>query len=266
MPDDFGKNFFELVEKQSIFLDSQERFRQYFPGLAILPDDTGSCITGFAVNDTSMCMRMYYREIYTSTTERTLTFTPYPAYSFTQAGQDFGNTPFDGILPGVHDAIPSDKSRHISYLQGLSGVYIKLEFPYLNNLRFEGSLVTIESAILYLYPVQGTYGDHVPLPESLTLYTADENNVAQSVITDSSGESVQTGDLVTDDVHAVYYSFDLTSFMQSNLGTIGMNRQNLMLMLPTKKFLTTAESLILGDMNHPKNNIKLRILFKAYNP
>lgn len=265
LPDTFGEEFFELIEKQSIFLDSQERFRQYFPGLTILPDDNGSCITGFAVNDTSMCLKIYYREIHTSTVERTLTFTPNSTYCFTQASQDFNNTPFQGILPGTHDAMPSDKSQHMSYLQGLSGVYTKLEFPYLNNLRSEGDMITIESAMLYLYPVQGTYGDDIPLPESLTLYTADENDVAQGVITDSSGEEVQTGNLVTDDVHAIYYSFDLTSFMQSNLGTIGMNRQNLMLMLPNEKFLSTPEGLILGDSYHEKNNIKLRILFKVYN-
>ncbi len=265
LPDEFGKEFFELVEKQSIFLDNQDRFRQHFPGLTLVPDDSGSCITGFAVNDTSMCVKMYYREIHTSTVERTLTFTPRTNYCFTKASQDFTGSPFDGILAGTNHAVPSASTQNISYLQGLSGVYSKLEFPYLNNLRSQGTMVVIESAVLYLYPVQGTYGDNIPLPESLTLYTADENDVAQGVITDSSGEQVQTGNLVTDDVHSIYYSFDVTSFMQSNLGTSGMNRQNLMLMLPTEKFLTTVQSLILGDNNHEKNNIKLRILFKVYN-
>lgn len=267
LPDQFGEDFFELIEKQSIFLDTQERFRQYFPGLAFLPDANGSCISGFAVNDTSMCITMYYREIHTSISERTLRFSPNATNRFNQASQDFTGTPFEGIVAGTNDAMPSQKSGNVSYLQGLSGVYTKMEFPYLNNLRFEGEMVTIESARLYLYPTQDAYGDYIPLPETLTLYTADENDVTQGVITDSSGEAMQDGNLVTDDIskNSTYYSFDVTSFMQTNLGTIGMNRQNLMLMLPNAKFLTTVESLVLGDMNHATNNVKLEILFKVYN-
>lgn len=265
LADELGREFFDLIEKQSIYLDNQDRFRQYFPGLAILPSEEGSCITGFAVNDTSMCITMYYREIYTSTEERTLTFTPNSTYRFTQAEQDFTGTPFEGILPGTSEAVPSGKSQHVSYLQGLSGVYTKLEFPYLNNLRFQGSLVTIESATLYLYPVRNAYNDNVILPEKLTLYTADENDVTQGVITDSSGEEVQTGNLVTNDTYATYYSFDITSFLQSNLGQVGVNVQNLMLMLPNEQFLTTVEGLVLGDANHETNNIKLQVLFKVYN-
>lgn len=269
LPDAFGEGFFNLIREQSIYLDEQERFRVYFPGFAILPDDTNDCITGFAVNDSSMCITMYYREISTATTERTLTFTPNATYRFNQSSQDFTGSPFEGIVPGTINAVRSDKSGNMSYLQGLSGVYTKLEFPYLNDLRMNGELVTIESAILYLFPVSRTYGGYAPLPESLVLYTADENDVTQDVITDSSGEVVQDGNLVSDDnqgVNPAYYSFDITSFMQANLGTVGMNRQNLMLMLPTNQFLTTVEGLFLGDSNHANNNVKLQILFKAYNP
>ncbi len=75
------------------------------------------------------------------------------------------------------------KSEHQSYLQGLTGMYINIDFPFLNDLRAEGRLVTIESALLRLYPVKGTYGGQYPLPESLTLYTADENNVTEDVVT-----------------------------------------------------------------------------------
>jgi len=81
-------------------------------------------------------------------------------------------------------ALPSEKSEHQSYLQGLTGMYINIDFPFLNDLRAEGRLVTIESALLRLYPVKGTYGEQYPLPESLTLYTADENNVTEDVVTD----------------------------------------------------------------------------------
>ena len=60
------------------------------------------------------------------------------------------------------------------------------------------------------------YNGKYPLPKSLTLYTADQNNSTQSVITDLSGNSVQTGNLVEDNVYYedTHYSFDITSFIK----------------------------------------------------
>lgn len=43
-------------------------------------------------------------------------------------------------------------------------MYINIDFPFLNDLRAEGRLVTIESALLRLYPVKGTYGEQYPFP------------------------------------------------------------------------------------------------------
>ncbi len=48
-----------------------------------------------------------------------------------------------------------------------------------------------------------------PLPKSLALYTANNENVTQSVITDLTGSSVQSGNLVVDEMsyEETYYSF-----------------------------------------------------------
>ena len=42
-------------------------------------------------------------------------------------------------------------------MQGLTGLYNQIEFPYLNNLQDAGEIVSIESATLYLYPQAGSY-------------------------------------------------------------------------------------------------------------
>ena len=147
-------------------------------------------------------------------------------------------------------------------------MYIAIDFPHLNNLCAEGELVTIESATLQLYPVKGTYDGMYPLPQNLTLYTTNEDNVRQDVITDLTGSSVQTGNLVVDDMayEETYYSFDITSFLQSNLGTTGYNRQKLQLFLPDNLFYTTLQGVIFGDSEHTANkkNTKLIILYKTY--
>ena len=100
------------------------------------------------------------------------------------------------------------------------------------------------------------------------LYTANKDNVTQGVITDLTGNSVQTGNLVVDEVtyEKTYYSFDLTSFLQTNLGTTGYNRQKLQLILPDNLFFTTLQGVIFGDGDNTTNRetTKLIILYKTY--
>ena len=94
---------------------------------------------------------------------------------------------------------------------------------------------------------------HVPLPKSLALYTANNENVTQSVITDLTGSSVQSGNLIVDEMsyEETYYSFDITSFLQTNLGTTGYDRQKLQLFLPDNLFYTTLQALSSATENIP---------------
>ena len=92
--------------------------------------------------------------------------------------------------------------------------------------------------------------------------------MTQSVITDLTGSSVQSGNLVVDEMsyEETYYSFDITSFLQTNLGTTGYNRQKLQLILPDNLFFTTLQGVIFGDGDNTTNRetTKLIILYKTY--
>ena len=90
-------------------------------------------------------------------------------------------------------------------------------------------MVTIESAMLYLYPIDGTYDTDMPLPSSLSMYTLDDSNVAQR--SDNRfvwNKCVQDGSLVSDkSVMAEPIIYDLTSPHSCKiiyLGTFGMNQ------------------------------------------
>lgn len=268
LPDAWGKEWFSLLLENSRAMESQDFFRDYFKGIAFIPDAQDACINGFQVNDSSLCITLHYHKITEVTSDMSLVFTPSSTLTFNRVTHNRNNTPIADIETGDERALPTAKSAHQAYLQGMTGMYISIDFPYLNNLCEEGELVTIESATLQLYPVKGTYDGMYPLPESLTLYTVNKDNVTQGVITDLSGSSVQTGDLVVDDMayEETYYSFDLTSFLQSNLGATGYNHQKLQLFLPDNLFYTTLQGVIFGDSDHKANkeNTKLIILYKTY--
>ena len=269
LPDEWGLEWFERFQNGSREMESQEYFRDYFKGIAFIPEEGGSCINGFMVNDSSLCITLYYHQTKTDATELSASFPANSDLRFNQVSCDRSQTALSSLQSGINNGLPSEKSDHQAYLQGLTGMYLNIDFPFLNDLRAEGRLVTIESALLRLDPVKETYGERYPLPESLTLYTADENNVTEDVVTDISGSSVQTGSLVTDEMmgEETYYSFDITSFLQSNLGTVGYNRKILQLMLPDNLFFTTLSGVVFGDAGHPDSStVKLTILYNTYNP
>jgi hypothetical protein len=265
LSDDLGKLWFNKMLTRSDDFTSSDNFRKYFKGIAFVPDESSDkSLMGFAINDSSLCINLYYHELGESATDLTVKFTP-TTPNYNKVKHDRSNTPLQLLNSGTTE-LASDKMSNVAYVQGLTGLYTKIEFPYLNNLLEAGQMVSIESATLYLYPVKGSYGVLNPLPSSLALYQSNENNVTEDQIKDVLGSSVQTGSLVTDnDLHEnTYYSFDITSFMQSSLGTIGVKKKNLQLVLPEDKINSSYQSVVFGDMKHPQSQVKLSILYKVY--
>ena len=131
-------------------------------------------------------------------------------------------------------------------MQGLTGLYNQIEFPYLNNLQDAGEIVSIESATLYLYPQAGSYNKLNQLPEDIRLYITDENNVLEDYVYGSDGVTVQTGNLSVDEMFGrdTYYSFNVTEFIRNNFGTWGIKRQKLLLSLPDNEMITTFNQII----------------------
>lgn len=267
MPDSFGKRLFDDMLAESEVFDSQEKFRDYFHGLALVPELNGNCVTGFMVSDSAMHIKMYYHVSNSTLTEEELTFTVNTDCAFTHVNHDRTSTPIVDLETGMLNASSSIRTGKRAFLQGLTGIYNAIEFPYLNNLEVAGDIVSIESATLYLYPAKGTYGVTSQLPSTLRLYVADENNNTEDQVYDSMGTTIQDGSLTVDDIFGTetYYSFDLTSFMQDNLGTWGMNRKKLFLILDDDDFVCTFDQVVFAnDPLKEQGQIKLDIRYKAY--
>ena len=192
LPDAWGEEWFNLMLNDGRWVQSQDFFHDYFKGIAFIPDANDACISGFQVNDSSMCITVYYHQITETLNEKTLVFNTSSTLTYNKIEQDRSNIPIANLQSGDGNEYSSGKSEHQVYLQGMTGMYVTIDFPHLNNLCEKGELVTIESATLQLYPVKGTYDGMYPLPKSLALYTANNENVTQSVITDLTGSSVQS--------------------------------------------------------------------------
>ena len=268
LPDAMGQQLFNYILTENDYLNSQENFKKTFPGLALVADLDGSCITGFLVNDSSMSINLHYRDISNQTTESKLTFSVNSEYAYTSVRHNTTNTSLDSISGGIGNLVHASSMGYRAYLQGLTGFYNQIEFPYLNNLQSEGEVISIESAVLYLYPQEGSYGTRNQLPDEMRLYITDENNVLEDYVYGDDGVTVQTGNLVVDEMYGqdTHYSFDITTFARNNFGAWGMNRQRLLMSQDDAATVTTFNQALFTNDPAQERQCRLDVRFKVYNP
>lgn len=244
---------------------SDEYFSEYFKGLVLLPD-TQVCrsLLAFGVADTTTTLVLHYHVKNELSDGLTLKFSPTISTQFNRVEHDYSGTPLDRYS-GKRTEIPSDTLGKRGLLYGMAGWYTRLDFPYLNNLLHEGEAVEIEDAWLRIYPETGTYTPYNPLPDSLYLYIADDNNVITDVVQNTLGSEVQIAYLVYDTTYGgnTYYAFDITSFLQQELGAFGQNKHNLQLVFTAAGFTEGVGNLTFGDRNS-RYPLRLHVTYKIY--
>lgn len=264
LPDEMGEDFLARFHKRDIQVSS-DYFEDYFKGLVVIPEATGNrSLLSFQVADSSAALVLHYHIIDEQENEQVLTFTPNTTTQFNHIEHDRTGTVMEPFSVGQKE-IPSASLDNRGVLFGGLGWYSRLEFPFLNNILMEGERVAIESAYLKIYPEPGTFSGTNALPDSLYLYIADENNVVTDAVTDYLGTAVQSGTLMKDDTYDenTYYYFDVTDFMQQELGAFGMYKHNLQLVFDEETYTTSFRNLTFSDQQG-RSPIVLQLIYKIY--
>lgn len=268
LPDEFGLALIDLMHAQSDLLETYANFQTYFKGIKISPGtDDNAAVNSFVVDEEYPAIRLHYTTIGVTTTEENeIDMTVNTSTAFSQIDVDRSNTLLHAL--NYINPLSSAETENKVFLQGLTGLYTKLSFPDLNEILKLGDYVIISSAILYVYPVSGTYNDFTPLPSNLSLNYLDENGKAMDIYVDPSTVTVQSGSLVEDPIYGnnTYYAFDVTSYLQYELGLIGMYKSSLQLFLDDTEKNNTLKSLVFGDssFSNEENSIQLIIYAIVY--
>ena len=244
---------------------SGDRFQDYFKGLVVIPDEeTCQNAVSIMVNDTSSVIILRYGVENDEDSELECTISPNTGNNFYHIDYDRSGTPLEGLSERNFD-VPSSDLGNRGLLFGGLGWYSTLSFPHLNNILQLGERVAVESAYLKIYPEPGSWSEYNALPDSLYLYIVDANNVVTDAVTDYLGEEVQRATLVEDNsiVGNNYYYFDVTTFMQEELGAIGQYKHSLRLVLNDETYTQTLENLTFGDQTS-EYPISLQLTFKIY--
>lgn len=244
---------------------SSDRFEDYFKGIVIIPEgESSQALLGFAVADTAAAISLRYHIADELENNQELLFKAKTETQFNNISHDRTGTLMENY-PYRQVEIPSDSLGNRGILMCGVGWYTRLEFPYLNNIRTEGEYVEIEQAYLKIYPEPGSYSSYNTLPDSVYLYIADENNVITDAVKDYLGEEVQVGVLIKDDTfdENTFYYFDVTDFMQQELGASGKYKHNLQLVYNANDYTGTLKNLTVSDQNG-RTPIVLQLSYKIY--
>jgi hypothetical protein len=130
-------------------------------------------ILGFDASGSKI--RVYYRQYNNGVLESAyydLTHTTL-YYQYNKISSDRTNTSLASLQPG-NKILSSGLTDNEVYMQAGVGIVTKVEFPYIKDLYNVNDVLLINSAVLVIEPVHGTYSATRQLPLELTLYHTNE--------------------------------------------------------------------------------------------
>jgi hypothetical protein len=250
-----GKSFFNNFINKTDSVISYVNFKKYFKGIALVPENTGSLlISSFLVANSGITLQLHYHYNVLGKPDHIIYFLANPGLQFNHIDHDKSGTLIEN-LSHKNGALNSSNTGNVAYVQGITGISAKLEFPNLNNLLLRGKTVYISSAQLTFKPIPGSYGSLNPLPDSLILSVF--NPFLSNMVNLALNRDIYNYGLNTQ------YSIDITSFIQGQLGALP-DKGFLKLSLPIDSKKNSLRRLVLGNGQNLQSQAKIELKLMIY--
>lgn len=257
----FGEALFQKLKKREI--TDFDSFKEYLNGLVLVPTTTNSSsVIGFNL---SSKVRLYYSK-YLGDAEDSFI----KDFTVTDATKQFNAISLDKSgtliqnLPASNSNLSSLLTNNQGYIQSGTGVACRIHFPNIKQLKYISDNGAIVDAELILKPVNNSYSEKYPLPDSLQVYVADKLNRISGTLNTSAGKTLYaTLNKKSDEFNEnVLYSLSVGNFLQKEMLKQSDSRSSLVFTLPT--ISKAVNRLVLGDQKHLNNKIQLKIYYISY--
>jgi hypothetical protein len=262
LPDSVGLKLMDLMRFRSDTVTNTNSFLSYFKGFCIYPDANSSGVI-YGFRDTAF-VKFYYHE------PGVITRYTYIIFPFSVKTHQFNNISFDRTgtqLAAINNpiyAVPNTVTHELPasatadssvYLQGATGLQVKIKFPYLSNLLQQRDYVGVLKAQLILQPKLGTYSPELALPPQVVLSQSNTTNTLGPAI--SSGQ----GNLVVDYIYGqnTYYSYDITSYIKSIITSPTLSQDALIFNMPSPASTTTMNRAVFQNKRYAPNNYNVSL-------
>ena len=257
-----GKKMFDMIYNNSDSIKKSPNFLNWFHGLCISPDTTKGKGIIYGFSD-SVLMRIYYHDVGTTTTLKTVDFgITNKGFQFNnivtnRAGSNLDKLATPTQLVQTPPATLSDKLFGGGYIQSITGLNVKLTFPYLNGIAHRQDYLSVIRAQLTIKPIPQSFTTTWTLPPQLSIDYTDFNNLIGSPVASSTTGQAQTGSLIVNYSSPLntVYTYDVTNFIKVQITNSSPNaaQEGLMLSAPAPLSTTSFARTILADQSFPVN-------------
>lgn len=221
-----------IEQDQSDFIDD---FQELFPGIVIFPDTTvNGAFLGFSPLSKLV---IHYRE---SGEDEELVF-PLNGLRFNQIINDRSQTNLDQ-LSTLKEDLTSVKTGNQAHLHNGIGMAIKVEIPFLREIRSTLQSNFITEANLILRPIKTTYSTQDPLPGTLIFSEVDKLNRVENTLNVAGGLVVDAE--FDEDTE---YRIQITDFIQEKIDESTLEEHSILVQGSSQTLGISVDQLVVGD-------------------
>lgn len=257
-----GQNLFDLIKANDLRVSSNENFREYFKGLALVPGDDNTVAIAF--NDTIQ-VKINYSYVGTDGFKRTgaksLSIVD-RNFQYNNIEYDRTGTAFETLSPDG-GGLAASATGGLTYVQSGTGVVAKLQFPSLkeflqdDNISVNRAELVVETSS----PTNTMYG----IPENLMLFVADHDGVPTSFLSTPYGTGIQQASYIPGNQMGGNgsYRFNMIVYLKNLKSSTIYDNTSLYLSTGTPALFSTLNTAFIATENE-KPKIKLNILYTKF--
>lgn len=257
-----GQRMFDMIYNNSDSIKKSQNFLNWFHGLCISPDTINGgkgIIYGFS---DSLLLRLYYHEVGATTTFKTIDFgITNKGFQFNNIITDRSNSPLKKLTPvpvgpGQNPlGTVSDSIGNGGYVQSITGLNVKVTFPYLNGIAHRQDYLSVIRAVLTVKPIPQSFSTTWVLPPHLSIDYSDLTNLIGPPVPSSTTGQAQTGNMTVNYSSPLNtsYSYDVTNFIKPHITDNSPNapQTGFMLNIPAPNSTNSFARVVLADRNAP---------------
>lgn len=261
-----GTTLLRMIRTSSDTLTDNDHFYQYLKGVSIKGISTNKAVYSFSASTTTTMLRVYYH--YSNPFPQTGYITSSLVadnLQFNHVETSRTGTPLQAFTPNTKQVISSTLTGNKSYIQTTGGLQIRIDLPSLRSFRTEDAYRKILKAEMYVRPYGWTSSSLYPLPATLTLYTATDDNIPGSVVLNKTTSSTQSIAPTIDYLYGqnTYYLFDISNYVNSVITGATDTYDGLFLETPAYSTNNAVDRLVLANAPLYKS-IEIRIYRLAF--
>jgi hypothetical protein len=248
-----GLDLFQLAQSEDSRISSNDEFIDYFKGLAIIPDmTTQSCFLGI---DKTSSLRLYYYDNNSIPAKKKYIEFSLASIYYNQIMADRSLTLLKDLTTQEFD-VESTATDNMSFIQAGIGLALKVDFPFLEEVKFANKDLVITKAELKLRPTSYSTNSANTVPLSdLDVYFINDLNEMESKLSVSA--SLINTDVLERDV---YYSLDVTDFVNEVMNGTNQEDHSLLVTATESSLNSSIDRIFIGD-RYSRYKTELKIYY-----